>query len=80
MFHPLSFFPDLVDNVLSLDQKAEGQFDAVIDKATFDSVLCGDGSVENIQKLLTGVSQFLFPSVPSYTINFSLYHISSSEF
>ena len=30
----------------------EGTFDAVIDKGTFDCVLCGDGSGPNAEKAL----------------------------
>uniref|UniRef100_A0A7S1B136 Methyltransferase type 11 domain-containing protein n=1 Tax=Noctiluca scintillans TaxID=2966 RepID=A0A7S1B136_NOCSC len=37
----------------------DGRFDVVIDKATLDSVLCGEGSTHNAQKMLTEVSRVL---------------------
>merc|ERR1711908_97274 len=40
----------------------EGIFSVVIDKATLDSILCGEGSTHNAQKTLQGVSQVLGPN------------------
>merc|ERR1711937_454123 len=40
----------------------EGIFNVVIDKATLDSILCGEGSTHNAQKTLQGVSQVLGPN------------------
>ena len=40
---------------------ADGQYNAVIDKATIDSILCGEGSTHNAQKMLSEVSRVLAP-------------------
>merc|ERR1711862_753416 len=40
----------------------EGKFNVVIDKATIDSVLCGEGSTYNAQKMLQEVSRVLQPN------------------
>lgn len=34
---------------------ADGMFDVVIDKGTLDSILCGEGSSQNAQKMLSEV-------------------------
>jgi len=34
-------------------------FDMVIDKATFDSVICGEGSTKNIEKMMDEVYRVL---------------------
>merc|ERR1712232_74757 len=39
-----------------------GNFHGVIDKATLDSVLCGEGSTHNAQKMLQEVSRVLQPN------------------
>merc|ERR1719454_1437872 len=41
---------------------ADGSFHAVIDKATIDSILCGEGSTHNAQKMLAEVSRVLQPN------------------
>lgn len=43
-------------------QFEDGSFDAVIDKGTFDSVLCGDGSGPNAELMLNEVHRVLSPS------------------
>ena len=37
----------------------DGSFDMVIDKATFDSVICGENSTKNIEKMLTEIHRVL---------------------
>jgi len=39
----------------------EGSFNVVIDKATLDSILCGEGSTHNAQKVLQEVAKVLKP-------------------
>merc|ERR1711982_52509 len=39
----------------------EGKFNVVIDKATIDSILCGEGSTHNAQKMLSEISRVLVP-------------------
>ena len=43
-------------NVTSLEFPDES-FDAVIDKGTMDSILCGEGSTANVAKLCMEVSR-----------------------
>merc|ERR1711957_210055 len=40
----------------------EANFNVVIDKATLDSILCGEGSTHNAQKMLQEVSRVLQPN------------------
>ena len=37
----------------------EGAYNVVVDKGTLDSVLCGEGSTLNVQKMLMEVSRVL---------------------
>ena len=39
-----------------------GSFDCVIDKATLDSVLCGESSTTNVQKMLSEINRVLNPN------------------
>ena len=39
----------------------DGAYDVVVDKATLDSILCGDGSTENMVKALSEVQRILKP-------------------
>merc|ERR1712093_206756 len=41
---------------------ADGTFNVVIDKANLDSILCGEGSTHNAQKMLQEVSRVLQPN------------------
>ena len=43
-------------------QFAQNSFDAVIDKGTFDSVICGEGSNTNASKMLGEVYRVLGPN------------------
>ncbi len=43
-------------------QFEDGTFDAVIDKATFDSILCGDGSGPNSEQMLSEIYRVLSPT------------------
>ena len=40
----------------------DGAFDAVVDKGTFDSILCGDGSGPNADQMLSEIHRVLSPS------------------
>jgi EEF1A lysine methyltransferase 4 len=46
-------------DVLDMKEIPDGTYDAVIDKATMDSVLCGENSTANVAKMLAGVSRVL---------------------
>ena len=43
-------------------QYQDGTFDAVIDKGTFDSILCGDGSGPNAAQMLSEIHRVLAPN------------------
>ena len=40
----------------------DGSFDAIIDKACFDAILCGDNSGPNSKKMLSEVYRLLSPT------------------
>mmetsp|Transcript_1809 Transcript_1809/g.3905 ORF Transcript_1809/g.3905 Transcript_1809/m.3905 type:complete len:212 (+) Transcript_1809:50-685(+) len=46
----------------ALDGVTEGSFNIVLDKATLDSILCGEGSTHNAQKVLSEISRVLMPN------------------
>lgn len=48
-------------NVCALDYPDES-FNAVVDKGTLDSVLCGEGSTANVAKMCMEVSRVLKPN------------------
>mmetsp|Transcript_50481 Transcript_50481/g.99718 ORF Transcript_50481/g.99718 Transcript_50481/m.99718 type:complete len:212 (+) Transcript_50481:89-724(+) len=43
-------------------EMGEGTFNVVLDKATLDSILCGEGSTNNAQKVLSEISRVLVPN------------------
>ena len=43
-------------------QYQDGTFDCVIDKACFDSILCGDGSAPDSQAMLNEIHRVLTPT------------------
>ena len=45
-------------------------FDCVIDKATMDSILCGENSMSNIASFLSEVSRVLSPKGVFITVSF----------
>ena len=57
-------FPSLVYKQMDVRQLqyAENTFDAVIDKGTFDSILCGDGSGPNAATMLSEIHRILSPN------------------
>ena len=50
-----------VMDVLDMKEIQTGTFNTVIDKGTLDSVLCGDNSVSNAQKMIAEVFRLLAP-------------------
>ena len=57
-FPKMSF---LVMDALDMKDFQTGTFNTVIDKGTLDSVLCGDNSVPNAQKMISEVFRILAP-------------------
>ncbi len=49
-------------DVRSMTNFEDGTFDAVIDKGTFDSILCGDGSGPNAEQTLNEIHRVLSPN------------------
>ncbi|KRX10497.1 hypothetical protein PPERSA_01509 [Pseudocohnilembus persalinus] len=47
-----------------------GQFDCVIDKGTLDSVLCGDSSTSNVQKMLNEIHRVLTPNGVYFVVSY----------
>ncbi|KAH7820389.1 putative protein kinase domain protein [Monocercomonoides exilis] len=50
-----------VEDVLDLLEQPESQYDAVIGKGCFDSILCTETSFKNAQNMLAGVAKVLKP-------------------
>jgi hypothetical protein len=46
-------------NVFTLIDQAAEQYDAVIDKGTLDSLLCGEASLQNVKKTLQGIFKYV---------------------
>lgn len=57
-------YPTLVYKQMDVRQMQyqDATFDAVIDKGTFDSILCGDGSGPNAAQMLQEVHRVLQPN------------------
>ena len=53
-------------------QYDDGTFDAVIDKGTFDSILCGDGSGPNADQMLSEIYRVLSPTGVYICITYGL--------
>ena len=53
-------------------QYDDGTFDAVIDKGTFDSILCGDGSGPNADQMLNEIYRVLSPAGVYICITYGL--------
>ena len=51
---------------MSLVDGEEAQYDTIIDKGTLDSLLCGDGSYQNVQRMLLGI----YKCVTFFSFNF----------
>jgi len=58
--HPLGNSYKLLD-VSQMSEFLPASFDVVIDKATLDSILCGEGSVSNCDKSCNEISRVLKP-------------------
>ncbi len=50
----------------------DGSFDAVFDKGTLDSVLCGENSTANAAKALTGVARVLKPGGVYFIVSYGI--------
>ncbi len=48
-------------DVLEMAEFPNGEFNTVIDKGTLDSVLCGDNSVPNAEKMMQEIYRVLCP-------------------
>lgn len=51
-----------VMDVLDMSEFKSGEFNVVLDKGTLDSILCGDNSVANAEKMLNEVYRVLTPN------------------
>jgi ubiquinone/menaquinone biosynthesis C-methylase UbiE len=49
-------------DVRSMTTFDDSSFDAVIDKGTFDSIVCGDGSSTNAEQMLDEIHRVLSPT------------------
>ena len=66
-------------------QYQDGTFDAVIDKGTFDSILCGDGSGPNAAQMLSEIHRVLAPNGVYICISYGvqqqrMHYFQSSDF
>ena len=49
-------------DILDMSEIKEGEFNVVLDKGTLDSILCGDNSTPNAQKMLKEIKRVLAPN------------------
>ena len=59
-----------VMNALDMKEFLTGTFNIVIDKGTLDSVLCGDNSESNAQKMISEVFRILAPGGYYFCISY----------
>lgn len=68
-----------VQDIRSMDGLNDGAFDVVIDKGTMDSVLCGEGSTHNCQKVSFLKIMFNFLGFNAFAIDLNIcinqYHV-----
>ncbi|KAM3134123.1 hypothetical protein pb186bvf_013744 [Paramecium bursaria] len=50
----------------------DGSFDGIIDKATLDSILCGESSANNAQKMISEIHRVLQPKGVYFVISYGL--------
>ena len=72
-------------DVRQMSKFQQGAFDAVIDKGTFDSILCGDGSGPNAAQMLSEIHRVLAPNGVYICISYGVLsqrqkYFQSSEF
>jgi len=49
-------------DVLDMSENKQGEFNVVLDKGTLDSILCGDNSTPNAEKMLSEIHRVLAPN------------------
>jgi ubiquinone/menaquinone biosynthesis C-methylase UbiE len=49
-------------DVLDMSDFKQGEFNVVLDKGTLDSILCGDNSTPNAEKMLSEIHRVLAPN------------------
>jgi ubiquinone/menaquinone biosynthesis C-methylase UbiE len=60
--HTESTVSNLLADVTSMSDVDDASFDVILDKATFDSVICGDGGAERAERMLAEVCRVLRPA------------------
>jgi hypothetical protein len=49
-------------DVMDMSEFKAGEFNVVIDKGTLDSILCGDNSVPNAERMMSEIHRVLTPN------------------
>lgn len=49
-------------DILDMSEFKQGEFNVVLDKGTLDSILCGDNSTPNAEKMLSEIHRVLAPN------------------
>ncbi len=60
-----SRFPKMIYrqmDVIDMNDFNQGEFNIIIDKGTLDSILCGDNSTSNVEKMLREIHRVLAPN------------------